>query len=173
MKQTVNLRVIILIISVTVLIFGGVALGLVIGSQNEKREASGTPRLTTNVTSYDFGDVSMAQGLAKYTIQLKNEGTGNLKVSNISTSCMCTTAVLEINGERSPVFGMPGHGAGPAFWSTQIAPGQSANLEVTFDPNAHGPNATGPVTRVINLITNDGGKDGVRKTLTVTANVVK
>ena len=35
-----------------------------------------------------------------------------------------------------------------------VPPGQTANLEVVFDPLFHGPNAVGPIERLITVKTN-------------------
>ena len=112
----------------------------------------------------------MADGLVTHNFAIENSGDGSLKISGIKTSCMCTSAIFEYNGERSPKFGMHNN---PAFWSKEIEPGQSADLEVTFDPNAHGPNATGPVTRVVFVFTNDGGTNNQETKFIFSANVIK
>lgn len=173
MAQTNGNRFKILISAAVVLIIGGIIAVALLANLNSDSGQAGTAKLVIESTRYDFGDVSMARGLVKKNFVLKNEGEADLKISNISTSCMCTTAVLEIKGEKSPVFGMAGHGTNPAFWSTKLPPGQSANLEVIFDPNAHGPDATGQITRQINFSTNDGGKNNTASALIITANVVK
>lgn len=165
-------RLKILIATTVLLILGGVIGGIIVSLPDQG--SGGAPKMKADSTYYDFGDVSMAQGLARSTFKITNDGTADLKISNIATSCMCTKAVLEVDGQKSPEFGMPGHGgANPAFWSAEIKPGQTANLEVIFDPNAHGPDATGPVTRAITFSSNDGGVSNVRATFTVTANVTK
>jgi hypothetical protein len=169
MSQKNNPQLIILITIFVVVILGGIILGVVMNSSSGDNEG-GAAELAVNSFRYDFGDVSMAQGLVSHTFKITNEGTADLKLTNISTSCMCTVAVLVVDGERSPKFGMHNN---PAFWSKELKPSQSADLEVTFDPNAHGPNATGPITRSVKLFSNDGGKSNVRSTFTFTANVVK
>ena len=47
-----------------------------------------------------------------------------------------------------------GHGGGTATLSETIQAGETAILLVNFDPNAHGPNATGSITRTVMLHTN-------------------
>lgn len=165
-------RIKILIISAGVLIVGGIAVGLLVNKDQDVSgaEGEGTPQLTIKEKRFDLGDVSMADGLAFRKVELKNSGTADLEISSIKTSCMCTQAVLEVEGKKSPKFGMH---TSSAFWSENIKPGQSANLEVIFDPNAHGPNATGPITRTVTLVSNDGGKAGVKTNITFTAKVIK
>lgn len=43
----------------------------------------------------------------------------------------------------------------PPVWF-EVAPGQTATLEVTIDPAAHGPQGVGPFRRGITLTTVDG-----------------
>lgn len=162
----------ILLTIIAILIIGGI--GAAVAATMKEKSINGTPKLTLETTGFDWGDISMAQGLAKKTIKIQNTGTGDLKISKFSTSCMCTKVTFDANGRRSPEFGMPGHGgSGPAFWSETIKPGESGNLEIIFDPNAHGPEATGPITRYVYIYSNDGGTSGSKKTITFDANVVK
>jgi len=165
-------RLIILAASAAVLILSGIIIGAVMSSSSESSggDDDGVAKLAVDSYSYDFSTISMANGLAKHTFVISNEGTADLDLSNISTSCMCTTAFLEVDGDRSPRFGMHSN---PKFWSKKLKPGQTANLEVIFDPLAHGPDATGPITRGVTLYSNDGGQSSVRSQFTFTGNVVK
>lgn len=160
-------RLKILIILVVIVIAGGVAGGIYSVRSEQNSELS---ELKTGSLSHDFGTISMSDGLVKHNFTIENKGAGDLRISNIKTSCMCTTAVLENEGKRSPVFSMHGN---PTVWSQKLKPGQAANLEVTFDPNAHGPNATGPITRTVTMYSNDGGRESVKTNFTFTANVIK
>lgn len=157
----------ILIIAAAVLVVGGVIGGISI-YQGEK--STGIPQIKIDTFSYDFGEVAMSKGLAVHSFNIKNEGDGDLKIFNISTSCMCTTAVLKVAGKSSPEFGM--HNS-LAYWSKKLKPQETAELEVTFDPLAHGPEATGPITRRVTLYSDDGGEENVKSVLTISANVVK
>jgi hypothetical protein len=161
-QQTIDPRVRIFGIAAILLVaIGAIFILSENGKDNDKN--GGTPKLRISETNYDFGDISMASGLAKHNFEIKNEGDGTLEILSISTSCMCTTVVLDANGRKSPEFGMPGHGANPMFWSEKINPGEIATLEATFDPLAHGPDATGPITREIKITSNDGGKKGINQ----------
>ena len=157
------------------LILGGVGalavvLALVFSAVSISGKKSGAAEMTVSEYRYDFGTISMADGDARHEFIIRNAGDENLTLSDIRTSCMCTTAELNIAGERSPVFGMHNN---PAFWVGKIAPGEEAALEVVFDPLAHGPNATGSVTREIVIQTNDQGSTSAIKRFIITANVVK
>ena len=43
----------------------------------------------------------MANGLAKKTVKITNQGDGDLKISRMQTSCMCIV-VVDVGGKRSP-----------------------------------------------------------------------
>jgi hypothetical protein len=149
------------------------AIFILLGDDKNNDEISGIPKLKISETNYDFGDISMSNGLAKHSFEIKNYGDGILEISSISTSCMCTTVILDVNGKKSPKFGMPGHGSNPMFWSEKINPGETAILEATFDPLAHGPDATGPITREIIITSNDGGQKGINSRIIFSGNVIK
>lgn len=103
--------------------------------------------------NYDFGTISMGAGKVSTTYRIKNEGAAALPLDKIYTSCMCTEATLiTANGRKQGPFGMPGHGPLKAV-SGQLAPGETALLEVVFDPAAHGPSGVGRIERVITVET--------------------
>jgi len=95
---------------------------------------------------FDFGMISMREGIVDQTYSLKNGSDQPRTLQKIQTSCMCTVA--EIAGQS---YGM--HGSGQA--GIVIQPGERADMVIRFDPNAHGPDATGPVTREIYLASDD------------------
>jgi hypothetical protein len=116
---------------------------------------NGAPKIEASPANYDMGTVSMAKGLAPYTVKIENKGDADLEIKKIYTSCMCTTAKMKIDGVESPAFGMPGHGSANPFWKGKIPAGGSAEMEIVFDPNAHGHEGVGAITRSITLETND------------------
>jgi hypothetical protein len=69
---------------------------------------------------------------------------------------MCTSASLTTGDEKFGPFGMPGHGAIPSIKAT-VAVNQEAEIEVVFDPTAHGPAGVGKIQRVVILENNAGG----------------
>lgn len=131
------------------LIISGVVFGII---NYSPEESQGTPKIEINPQEYDAGTVSMAEGLVKYTYEIKNTGDGDLKIDRIWTSCMCTTARLRVGDKISSEFGMHSNSA---FWSQKIAPGETGFLEVTFDQTFHGPQGTGQAVRIVYLSTND------------------
>ena len=102
----------------------------------------------------DVGTISMAQGLVSTNYQLKNNGQTDLIINNLATSCMCTTVALETSDGLSPTFGAH-QDENPENWSVTLRPNEEAELIVTFDPNAHGPDAVGQFRRVITISSND------------------
>lgn len=110
------------------------------------------PILELTPESIDVGEISMAKGEVERVYQVKNTGQTNLIIIGMESSCMCTSAILRNNGQESPVFGMHDN---PTDWSTTIVPGGEAELVVTFDPNAHGPDAVGVITRTVSIQSND------------------
>ncbi|HDL74937.1 MAG TPA: DUF1573 domain-containing protein [bacterium] len=140
-------------ISFLALIAGFIIFSLANYIFKEKQDSNqGISRIEIISDEYDAGTVSMADGLVKHTYEIKNNGTGDLKIDKIWTSCMCTSAVLKVGDKTSPKFGMHNN---PVLWSEKIAPGETGYLEVSFDPAFHGPEATGYINRTVYLSTND------------------
>lgn len=104
--------------------------------------------LDSDEKAYDFGTISMAAGNVRHTFAIQNKGEGSVAISKVFTSCMCTEATLIRGDVRAGPFGMPGHGSVPSI-NESLAPGEKAEIEVVFDPAAHGPSGLGRVERVI------------------------
>jgi len=157
-----------------IVIIGGVAWGLLGAGKTDPSSVSssgGASKIVLEPSQWDAGEISMANGKYSRTVTVKNSGDAPLKIMGVQTSCMCTSASLTVNSEKSPAFGMPGHGRAPLWDGMEIAPGAEGQLEIIFDPLAHGPDATGKVVREVYLRTNDPkNKEAVVK---FTANVVK
>ncbi len=156
-----------------VLIAGGLLAILIVTSGGDSADQIGKAKMVLETNSFDFGDVSMANGKVTKTINIKNEGDADLVISKLATSCMCTTVALAVGDKKSPAYGMPGHGGPNGSLNETIAPGQSGSLELIFDPNAHGPDAVGPIKRVITITSNNGGEKGSQDTISFEGNVIK
>ena len=89
------------------------------------------PLLEMATRSHDFGSIYERWGVT-HVFVVENKGDADLVISNLVTSCGCTTAELS---------------------SGVIPPGERADLTVTFDANFHPTN--GPVTRLVWFGTND------------------
>jgi len=116
------------------------------------------PKIDLSETKIDMGEVSQSEGIVSTIFSLENTGESDLIIDKISTSCGCTSAAIVYQGNEGPQFTMPGHGKdNPKNWSISISPGDSAELKVYFDPNAHGPQKEDilPITRTISIFSND------------------
>lgn len=74
------------------------------------------PKITIDRTLHDFGVIPQYGGTVKTTFTVTNEGTENLEIGTITTSCSCTSAQIS---------------------DTSIEPGADAVLTVVFDPDFH------------------------------------
>ena len=138
-------------ISAAVIVFG-VYRSFESGSapQAQAAEAQKTGALVSMRPSLDLGTVSMAAGKVRFSYLIKNGGPESLTINRIYTSCMCTNATLVTTSERKGPFGMPGHHL-PTTLKAALAAGETANLEVLFDPAAHGPSGLGRIERFVTV----------------------
>lgn len=123
--------------------------------------------LVSNDSSFDFGVISMARGKVSREFSFVNSGEESLAINQIYTSCMCTTAVLDLAGRKFGPFGMPGHGFSAPI-KAEVGPNEAGKLNVVFDPAAHGPTGVGPVERIVYVKTEDGATLQFRITALVT-----
>lgn len=128
--------------------------------------------LTIPESSWDLGDVRMNDGINTKSVSLTNETSSPITLTKMETSCMCTTAqIVHVDGSKSGLKGMPGHGGGSSNLSETIQAGETVSLLINFDPNAHGPSAIGPITRNVTLMTNSQAQPEI--TLTFSGNVIQ
>lgn len=106
---------------------------------------------------FDFGTISMAAGKVRNSFAVRNDGSEPVSITKIITSCMCTVARLKTGERTFGPFGMPGHGIAPSI-REEIAPGETAEIEIEFDPAAHGPSGTGAIRRIVSIETNSQTK---------------
>ncbi len=118
-------------------------------------------------TTYDWGEIKINGGNVSREFTIENRGTEILKLTNVKTSCACTNAQITVDGKVSPYFGM--HST--SSWVGEVEPGKSATLNVIFDPLFHGPEAVGPIERLVAVETNDTQNPTLEFDLT--GNVVK
>lgn len=123
------------------------------------------PKIQIRPQTHNFSKISASKGVVKTSFEVKNIGVSPLVISEMETSCECTTAILKNNGQESPVFGMHDN---PSDWSASLEPDETAELEVVFDPNFH-KDTFGPVTRIVSIFSNDPEKK--EEKVTVFANV--
>jgi hypothetical protein len=122
--------------------------------------------------NFDFGEISMAEGLVHTDFVLKNTSAEPVMVKKVYTSCMCTEAFLRgAEGEEIGPFGMPGHKGLKQWANLKVAPGEEVILKAVFDPTAHGPDAVGPIKRIIYIETNS--QSNPKLELVFTGRVIK
>lgn len=135
---------------------------------DKERQSTETP-LQVDRQSYDLGSIPIDGGNVEAAFEVWNEGSSPVRLAAVYTSCGCTTAVLEFaDGSTAGPFGMPGHDLETTLDRTVDA-GEKFNINVIYDPMAHGPDATGKYMRTVTIHTQDGG--GIEVAITV--NVVK
>jgi hypothetical protein len=116
-----------------------------------RQEQLARPAILASLKPFvDLGTISMARGNVPFRYLIKNTGAEPLDINRVSTSCMCTNATVVTATERKGPFGMPGHGR-PNATKLRLAPGELANVEVVFDPAAHGPSGLGRIERTVTL----------------------
>ena len=136
-----------------IVVFGiGVAYSLNTKKDNALTEYSETdtekPVIAFDKTEYDFGNLTPTS-VESVTFVVGNVGTKPLKISDFKTSCGCTSVVVTINGEKSSKFSMHTNSS----WIGEVAPGEEAEIEVTYDATVHP--AEGDVERFIYFNSND------------------
>ncbi|MDC1205652.1 DUF1573 domain-containing protein [Candidatus Pacebacteria bacterium] len=153
-------------------LIGVIALGIIllgyamISSDQDNVEAvtneTSSAKIVVLEEPYDFGDIDIFAGKVDTTYTLKNEGTEDVTITKAGTSCMCTEGVI-----AGLTFGM--HGSDVK--SVVIPAGGEEKVKAIYDPLAHGPGGTGPVTRTLMIETNSSKTSQIE--LRFSANVVK
>jgi hypothetical protein len=132
------------------------------GRESAKIPEAVASELTLESDFYEFGDIDIFGGKVETNYVVRNSGNEDVTVTSALTSCMCTEGVIE-----NLSFGMHGSSGGPAT----IPAGESKIVTAIFDPLAHGPEGTGPITRELFLETNSSVTPQL--TLRFGGNVVK
>lgn len=133
------------ILALGVVVFAGTR---VVSSANVQTNTNVT--FSTNEAAYDWGTIPLNGGVVTKTFDITNEGANVLELYDVQTSCACTTAQLRTNGRSSEVFGM--HAKSKDTFEVQ--PGETAQLDVLFDPAFHGPSGAGSIDRTVRMRTN-------------------
>jgi len=98
-----------------------------------------------SATEFDFGTVLKTEPVSQ-AFRVRNVGQGMLEITTVSTSCGCTTAAVS---------------------SRRLAPGETADLLVTYDPRVHG-GQTGQFMRVVYVRSDDPDTPEASLTMRVT-----
>ena len=155
------------IIVVTVLILGGIVyFGSKMGATAQVTADSQVSVMVTE-NKHDWGTIDLNGGIVSKSFAIENKGASPLKLYEVKTSCMCTTAQLKTSSQVSPKFKMHEKSS----YIFEMGPGETAELIVEFDPAFHGPSGTGPINRTITMNTNDAKNPTL--SFKLTAKVVK
>lgn len=103
-----------------------------------------SPKLILQQEEYDFGDIKQGEKVS-HTFVLTNGGGDLLKIEQVRPSCGCTAALPE---------------------KTELAPGESTNLSVTFNSAGR----FGKQKKIVRIKSND--PDRLEAMLTIKANVI-
>lgn len=138
------------VIVLVVLMLGGIMITSRVGNA-AKISQNIQSQVFTDHQSYNWNTIPYDGGLAKHEFIIKNLGQSNLNLANLKTSCTCTKVYLITQQTTSPRFNMHSK----SDWTGVVEPGQSAKVEVEFDPTFHGPGGVGPIERTIGIETSD------------------
>jgi len=139
-----------MILGVVVLLIGSVFLASNMANSAQVEESAGAVAVVSEET-FDWGEIKIDGGIVEKKFEVENKGTETLKLYNVETSCMCTSAQISKGDQVSPLFGMHDK----SQYVMEINPGEKAELTVRFDPMFHGPNGVGPISRTVKIETND------------------
>jgi hypothetical protein len=155
------------IVVVTLLILGGaVYFGSKMGATTQI-SADSQVSMVVAENRHDWGTIDINSGIVSKSFPIENKGSAPLKLSDVKTSCMCTTAQLKTAGQTSKKFGM--HEKNSSVF--EVKPGETVELLVEYDPAFHGPSGTGPISRTITMNSNDESNPTL--SFQLAANVVK
>jgi len=102
------------------------------------------PKASVQQVDYNFGNIKQGD-IVSHTFVISNSGGDLLKITDVRASCGCTAA--------NPT-------------KRELKPGESSNLEVTFNSKGR----KGPQTKTVNVVTNDPDKKDI--TLTIKCNII-
>ncbi|MBM2820308.1 MAG: hypothetical protein HW405_68 [Candidatus Berkelbacteria bacterium] len=98
---------------------------------------------------YDFGKTN-TKDTKEHEFLIKNVGKNDLVLSQITTSCDCTSAyIIDSSGNTSPRFNMHIQ----SDWKISIKPSDTVKIKAVYEPKVMP--TTGSVERIISLATND------------------
>ena len=155
-KKTVFIGALVIVAIVGLMLWGRANAGKGVANHAGAPQGAVASSLTAAETLYDFGTISMKNWTVSHLFTVTNGTNAPVYLTSVYTSCMCTAAYLETpKGEKGP-FGMQGMGYLPPANET-IAPGESREVKVVYDPNAHGPAGVGAIDRFVYLVDDKGG----------------
>ena len=147
-------KIIALISVFTIFVIGIAIIVAGLGSPKAELQKTKGANLQTSETNFNFNNIRYSGGNVSHKYEIRNAGDKDLRIANLATSCMCTTAYFKEGNKESPVFGMKGMSA-PSNWTGVLKPGETGEIVTVFDPSYHGLSGIGPIQRTISFETND------------------
>ncbi|NCN58377.1 hypothetical protein COW99_00950 [Candidatus Roizmanbacteria bacterium CG22_combo_CG10-13_8_21_14_all_38_20] len=166
-KKGMDPFVIGIVVATALLLVGVIFFGLKAGGATTPVTVDSQVELAVLNDTHDWGEIDIDGGKVSKSFAIENKGSSPLKLYNVNTSCMCTTAQLKVGDESSERYGM--HTKSSDVF--EVSPGEIAELIVEFDPAFHGPSGVGAISRTVTLETND--ENNPTLSFQLTANVVK
>jgi Protein of unknown function (DUF1573) len=111
----------------------------------DKEDTSGSPSIQFSESNHDFGNLKEGD-VVDYTFKFSNAGDGLLKISDITTSCGCTAALVS---------------------SDHLKPGEDGTIKVELNTK----HKSGKMTRTVTIKSNDPKEPS--KVLVIYASVEK
>jgi hypothetical protein len=150
-----------IVLGILSLLGGTIFLATKVSSSAEVEMARGA-KVELNETAWEWGEIGINDGKVEKEFEIKNTGSEVLKIYNIATSCMCTSAMF--TDDTSHVFGMHTKSG----YVKEVPAGESTKIKVVFDPLFHGPDGVGPIGRQVTMMTNDADNGSLSFMLTAT-----
>lgn len=119
------------------------------------------PQIEVDTKIKDLGQMKVSD-IKSADFVIKNTGQKPLQITNVSTSCNCTFAQIEIEGKQSPRFSMHKN----PVWTGELAPQKEAKVTAIYEPSLMP--VQGPVERNVLFTTNDPQNQNISLTLTAT-----
>ncbi len=151
-----NTKAIIITLVAAAAVIGLMAVGYIKMAGPTQAQLQTKGSLTASEIFFDFGTISMAKGKVAHAFEIANPTDSDIRVNNLETSCMCTVAYIGDGAAKQGPFGMPGMGGMTSADYVVKAHG-TANVEVVFDPAAHGPAGVGEIDRLVYVTEANGG----------------
>ncbi len=165
--MSTDAKVILITIVSSVAILAGAVL-LVGRNSPSQAKVLGTSSMQIDQTSADLGNMKVSDERSA-TFTVTNTSNSILRLYNVSTSCDCTFATIDINGVKTGEFNMTMHmSTNLKNWIGEVKPGDKATLTAIYRPKVMP--VSGPITRSVFFSTNDPANPKVE--ITLKANVI-
>lgn len=152
----------VVLLAVAIIVVAAIAVSA-IWYGGQQSNPSVAPKLVINHDTWDFGEIPPEK--VDHSFIITNSGQAMLELYTLSTSCDCTSAKLILPSGSSPLFSMHDN----PNWKGTLAPGESATLQVFYDPFAMA-GEYGRLERVVYVPSNDPTLKELQVRLWITKN---